>query len=137
MPKYTPIEITPRIQSSMSDVLEFRWTKNRRITADFIIPGDEKNAVRVQFERVEIVRLLDEMPISTEFDETADEGLVPDHLAYSVDGTTFWQTQSDALKTVHPRLRHYRFITGWTCIDVISETAPTFLVIPRPQTAPD
>jgi len=76
------------------------------------------------------------MPISTESEQTAKEGLIPDHLAYLVDGASFWLTQSDALKMVHPRLRHYRFITGWACIDVISETTPTFQVIPRLQ-APD
>jgi hypothetical protein len=137
MPKYTPIDITPRIRSSLSDVIEFRWIERREITADLIIPDDPKYALRVRFEKVEIVRILDEMPLSTEPKETANEGLVPDHLAYLGDGATFWLTQSDALKTVRPLLRHYRFITGWTCIDVISETSPTFLVAPRSQTAPD
>jgi hypothetical protein len=133
MPKYTPIDITPRIRSSLSDVIEFRWIEPPKITADFIIPDDPTHALRVCFEKVEIVRILDEMPLSTEPEETANEGLVPDHLAYSVADATFWLTQSDALKTARPLLRHYRFITGWTCIDVISETSPTFLVAPRAQ----
>jgi hypothetical protein len=137
MPKYTPIDTTPRIRSSLSDVLEFRWTENHRVAADFTIPGDQKHALRVCFEKAEIVRIVDEMPISTESEQSAHEGLIPDHLAYAVDGASFWLTQSDALKIARPLLRHYRFITGWTCIDVVSENTPTFLVIPRLQAAPN
>ncbi len=95
-----------------------------------MIPGDEEHVFRVRFEKAEIVRLIDEMPLSTEA-ETQNEGLVPDHLAYTVKNSSFWLSQSEALKIARPALRHYRFITGWTCLDVISESAPSFVINPK------
>jgi hypothetical protein len=55
--------------------------------------------LRVGFDRAEIVRLLDEMPISTETD-TPNIGLVRDQLAYEVTGSAFWAQQSDALNLI-------------------------------------
>ena len=128
MPKYIPLDCGLELQSSQSDVLEFKWSGNRRIVADFLIPKDDARVLRVLFDRVEIVRLLDEMPLSTEPD-TSNEGLVPEHLAYSVEDAAFWLSQSEFLKIALPSLRHYRFITGWTCLDVISGSQPTFFVV--------
>jgi hypothetical protein len=128
MPKYTPIEVLPPIRSSVSDLLECHW-KDRTLTADFMIPGDETRVLRVRIEKVEIVRILDEMPLSTEAETTANDGLAPDHFAYLVEGALFWQSQSEALKLVLPAMRHYRFITGWTCLDVLSQQEPVFIVI--------
>ena len=130
VPNYTPIEIPTLVQASRSDVLDFRWDKDRRITADFLIPGDDEHVLRLIFDRVEVVRLLDEMPISTEAD-TANLGLVSENLAYEVAGSTFWAQQSEALKLSLPGLTHYRFITGWTCMDVLSLAKPAFTVIPN------
>jgi hypothetical protein len=130
MPNYTPIELPALIHSSQSDVLNFHWDKNRGITADFLIPDDDGQVLRLSFSRVEVVRLLDEMPISTESD-TRNVGLVPNHLAYEVTGSTFWAQQSDALKHSLPAMRHYRFITGWTCIDVLSLAKPVFAVVTK------
>jgi len=131
VPNYTPIEIPAPVRSSQSDVLDFHWDKGRRITADFLIPGDAEHALRLTVDRVEVVRLLDEMPISTAAD-TANLGLVPDHLAYEVADSAFWAQQSEALKLTFPGLRHYRFITGWTCIDVLSLVKPEFAIVPNP-----
>jgi len=127
MPNYIPMEIPALIHSSQSDVLSFHWDKSRRITADFLIPDNDGHVLRLSFDRAEVVRLLDEMPISTEAD-TRNVGLVPDHLAYEVTGSAFWAQQSEALKLSLPAMKHYRFITGWTCIDVLSLAKPTFTV---------
>jgi hypothetical protein len=129
MPKYIPFQIGIEIQTSLSDMIEFRWHKNG-IIADFIIPRDELNVIRVQFDEVHVVRILDEMPLSTEAEPTPNEGLVPDHFAYRVEGALFWQSQSDALKTVHKSAQHYRFITGWACLDVIASFPPAIVVVP-------
>jgi hypothetical protein len=132
MPKYTPITNVPEIRSSLGDLIELCW-RDRTLTADFIIPGSEKHVLRVRLEKAEIVRILDEMPLSTEAETTPNEGLIPDHFAYSVEGASFWQSQSEALKSVFPSLRHYRFITGWTCVDALSQHEPTFLVVTTSQ----
>lgn len=133
MPTFTPIEVVPSIRSSMSDLLECHW-RDRSLIADFIIPGEETQVLQVRFGRVEIVRILDEMPLSTEEQATQNQGLVPDHFAYSVEGALFWQSQSWALKLSIPRMRHYCFITGWTCIDVLSQDEPAFHVIAKSST---
>jgi hypothetical protein len=127
MPNYTPIEAPTRIRSSYSDVLGFHWRKDGGISSDFLIPGDVRHLLRITFDRAEVVRLLDEMSISTEAD-TPNVGLVPDHLAYEVSGSAFWNHQSEAMKLGRKALKHYRFITGGTCIDVLSESGPTFAV---------
>jgi hypothetical protein len=130
MPKYTPIQ-TPMIKSSISDLANFQWEwTNRSVVADFFMPDDEEHFLRVNFGRVEIARILDEMPLSTEPESTKNEGLISDHFAYKVEGTAFWQCQSDALKQTHPRLRHFRFLTGWTCLDILACEDPTFHVVP-------
>ncbi|MGJ0393523.1 MAG: hypothetical protein ACR650_12420 [Methylocystis sp.] len=87
--------------------------------------------LRLGFDRAEIVRLLDETPISTETD-TPNIGLVRDQLAYEVTGSAFWAQQSDALNLILLGLRHYRFITGWTCLDVLSLADPTFTLVTEP-----
>ena len=127
MPRYTPIHFDVPIKSIQSELLDFRWRADG-ITSDFLIPGDEDHVLQVRFGRVEVVRLLDEMALSTEDENTPNEGLIPDHLAYLVDGALFWSSQSEVLKLVRPTARHYRLITGWTCIDIISITEPSFAV---------
>jgi hypothetical protein len=102
------------------------------MVADFIILGDGEQALLVQFDKTHIVRILDEMPLSTENEDTKSEGLVSNHFAYVVEDSLFWKTQSEAFKGVFNKARHYRFITGCTCLDVISDAQPIISVITRP-----
>ena len=127
MPKYIPIELSHPIKAVASDLIQLRWEKYA-LAADFIIPGDNSVALRVQFARVEIVRLVDEMPISTEHKEIPNEGLIANHFAYVVQGASFWNQQSEAFKANLTTARRYRFITGWTCLDVITTREPRFAV---------
>ncbi|MGC1780196.1 MAG: hypothetical protein WBB34_19850 [Xanthobacteraceae bacterium] len=99
------------------------------ITAEFIIPEDDHHKLRVVFPEVHIIRVLDEMPLSTEAEETPNEGLVSEHFAYRVEGTRFWQIQSDAFKLAHKKAQHYRFITGGNCLDVIASCPPAMSVV--------
>ena len=135
MPRYFPIEVTPSIQSSASDLVDCHWKKSILI-ADFVIPEDEIHVLQICFEKAEVVRILDEMPLSTEAETTPSVGLISDHFAYSVEGALFWGSQSDALKTVLPKLRHFRLITGWTCLDVLSQQEPTFTRIAKSSALP-
>lgn len=132
MPKYTPILVSPNIQASMSDLIELRW-KDYGIIADFIIPHDDAHDLRVRFGHVEIIRLLDEMPLSTEIEYTPNDGMLPENFAYLVEGAVFWKIQSEALKVAVRGLKHYRFVTGWTCLDVISDASPEFSTVPRAE----
>src|SRR5215207_1007008 len=112
VPRYSPIGQPIAIKTSLSDLINL-VLKGGALMADFSIPGDDQHALRVQFERVEIIRTLDEMALSTEAEGTPNEGLLTEHFAYLVDGAQFWNQQSEAFKIVHAKVRHFRFITGW------------------------
>jgi hypothetical protein len=128
VPRYFPIDVGVKLDCAQSDLLAIDWKENR-LSADFILPGVEGHALRVRFNRPTIVRLLDEMPLSTEQQPTKDEGRVPRHFAYRVEGSTFEETQSWAWKEVHKPVCHYQFVTGWGCMDVLSGVSPSFEVI--------
>ncbi|WP_068877687.1 MULTISPECIES: hypothetical protein [unclassified Phenylobacterium] len=130
MPIHYPINASTPIQASRSDLVAFRWRSNG-ISADFVIPADESRLLRVSFDRQCIVRLLDEMPLSTEEDDGPNEGLVADHFAYRIEGSRFARTQSSAWKETMGPVSHYQFITGWGCMDVLSGGEPSFAVVAR------
>lgn len=127
MPKYEPIETGYPLQASASDLVGFQWEADS-IAADFIL--DESRLLRVSFDRPCIVRLLDEMPLSTEEDDTPKEGLVSEHFAYRVEGAHFARVQSDAWIYVNAPVAHYQFVTGCGCMDVLSGGFPSFSAIP-------
>jgi hypothetical protein len=130
MPKYEPLDAGVSLKSSGSDLVAFQWRTNG-ISADFSLPHDEAHLLRVSFDRPCIVRLLDEMPLSTEEDETPSEGLVSEHFAYRLNGARFARTQSEAWREVSGPVTHYQFVTGWACMDVLSSGTPTFSIVAR------
>jgi hypothetical protein len=129
-PKYLPIPVTPSIRASHSNLLQLQWA-DRGIAAYFAVPEDNQAALSVQFHRVEIIRIIEEMPISTEAEETANEGLIAEHFAYIVQGASLWNRQSEAFKIVYKEAKHYRFLTGFYCLDVIAFDEPTFTLVPK------
>jgi hypothetical protein len=130
VPIYQPLDVGAPLKASLSDLVNFQWTNNG-VSADFILPDDDAHLLRVAFDRECIVRLLDEMPLSTENDMGPVEGLISENFAYSVEGAAFSQAQSEAWKLTVKPATHYRFITGWTCLDVLSQAVPSFTVIAR------
>ncbi|CAX17162.1 protein of unknown function (plasmid) [Methylorubrum extorquens DM4] len=86
----------------------------------------------MSFDRPCIVRLLDEMSLSTEDDDAPSEGLIPENFAYRVEGAQFARIQSDAWKEIYKPVSHYLFVTGWGCMDVLSGGVPVFLLVDRP-----
>lgn len=130
MPTYFPIEAPEAFECVNSDLKSLSWQRGE-VVADFDIPQSAK-VLRVQFDRVHVVRVLDEMPLSTENEPSPSEGLVPNHFAYRVEGALFWSSQSEALYANTPNAKHYRFITGWTCLDVIADAPPLLTVQAKP-----
>jgi hypothetical protein len=128
MPRYHPIDIGVPLQASLSDLADFKWDKGH-VIADFILPHDDAHLLRVSFDKPCIIRLLDEMPLSTEEDDTPNQGLVSEHFAYRLEGAAFARLQSWAWKEVTGPVTHYQFITGWTCMDVLSAATPSFVVV--------
>jgi hypothetical protein len=124
MPRYFPIDTG--LDGIAGDLVRVDWTANH-LSADFALAGDR--VVRVRFKGTTIVRLLDEMPLSTETDLSESEGLVPGGFAYRVEGATFAATQSQVWLDLHKPVSHFEFITGWGCMDVLCPHAPTFEVV--------
>ena len=127
MPNYFPNDAGVSFDCVQSDLLAIRWTSDS-LSADFILPRTEGRALRVRFNGPTIVRLLDEMPLSTE-DGTKNEGLISRHFAYRVENSTFADTQSPAWKMACHPVSHYEFITGAGCMDVLSKAEPIFEVV--------
>src|SRR3569623_2398386 len=84
VPKYFPIDVGVRFDCDKSDLLAIKWSAES-LSADFLLPSAEGQALRVRFNGATIVRLLDEMPLSTEQQPTKNEGLVPRHFGYRVE----------------------------------------------------
>jgi len=99
------------------------------IVADFEVPGELQKAVRINFEKPLIFRVLDELLLSTEREDDKNEGLVSEHFAYLVEDSAFFKSQSDAFRIIWPKARHYQFVTGWACLDVIADAEPSLSVV--------
>ncbi|WP_426411363.1 hypothetical protein [Bradyrhizobium ganzhouense] len=130
MSRYHALTQPFAFKTSLSDLIALSW-EDQGISADFAIPEDALRALTVRFNRTHVVRILDEMALSTEDVDTPSVGLIAEHFAYLVDDSLFWKSQSEALKLVHTNARHYRFVTGWTCLDVISGEEPVITVTTR------
>jgi hypothetical protein len=78
-----------------------------------------------------MIRIIEEMPISMEPEETPNEGITPGHFAYVVEGAAFWNHQSEVFKLVFKAAKHYRFFTANYCLDVISPREPAFSVVAK------
>ncbi len=126
MPRYFPIEVPEPFQCIDSDLRSLVWRKGG-IVADFALPLRDQ-VLRVRFDRVHVVRILDEMPLSTEQEPSPNDGVLPNHIAYRVEGALFWASQSATLFATAPNAKHYRFLTGWTCLDVIADDPPSLTV---------
>src|SRR6202790_5726032 len=97
-----------RFDCDQSDLLAIKW-KAERLSADFILPGAKSQSLRVRFNGATIVRLLDEMPLSTEGHPTKGEGLVPGHFAYRGEGSTLAVAKSEPWSRDYRRPCHYEF----------------------------
>ncbi len=135
LPIYIPIEVGPDVRATSTDILDFNWSESS-VSFSLSMSGDEHKAVSVRFRGQCIVRLLDEMALSTEDDDSPNQGLVSEHVAYRMEGARFWRNQSEAFKMVYPTARHYRFVTGGTCLDVISGAEPSVVIEQRERRTP-
>jgi hypothetical protein len=127
VPKYFPIDAGVSFDCSLSDIVAISWTE-QNLSADFVLPGTEGRTLRIRFTKETIVRLLGELALSSDND-TKNEGTVPLHFAYRVEGSAFEKAQSGAWKMVHEPVHHYRFVTGGGCMDVLSQAEPSFEIV--------
>lgn len=126
MKRYYPIDSgAPWTDADRADLLRFDWQTN---TAEFIISDDER-VMRVSFQSAVIVRMLDEFPLSTEDNPEDRDGLVPHHFAYRLEGDPFCDAQSETWRDVYGPPKHYRFLTGAGCLDVVTSGVPHFQIV--------
>lgn len=128
MIRYFPIDAGLSFDCSRSDLLRVNW-RTGRLSADFELPDRKGKALRVSFDDETIIRLLDEMALSTETEPEEREGLVPRHFAYRVEGARFAEIQSGAWNEIAGPIRHYQFVTGSGCMDVLCRQRPSFGVV--------
>lgn len=135
MPKYEAMLTGIPMFATGSDLVDFKWHSDS-VTADFALPDSRDHALRVHFDSACIVRILDEMALSTEGEDTPDTGLVPNNFAYVVIGANFAKAQSEVWSIINKKAAtHYRFVTGMACLDVLSFVRPTFAKVRRADQA--
>jgi hypothetical protein len=131
MAEYEPIETGIPFRAGMSELVAFRWHEDG-IEAEFKIEEDNGRAIKVSFDAPCIVRLLDELSVSTEDNGSRNTGLIPQHFAYRVKNAAFERMQSWAWKELNGDPKHYQFLTGSACMDVLSGAEPSFNLVIRP-----
>jgi hypothetical protein len=130
MPSYEPINIAGDVDCLTVDLLSFSWEDG---VATFGLSGGR--TLRVLFPGQVIVRMLDELALSTEDRPSDRRGLIAHHFAYRVSGDPFADIQSKVwLNEGLGPCRHYRFITGGGCLDVLAHIEPEWQV--QPSNAP-
>ena len=97
------------------------------------IEGAEKPILLIEFDNALVVRVLDEMWNSTETDPARWRG-IDGSFARIIEGSEY-PTGSDHLKWIHPGAKHYAFVTGDDCVDVIALDPPRAKLIEVEQIA--
>jgi len=127
MIRYHPIESGVKWDSSLAELRTFDWQSG---IAEWDAPGEKPVIVAVQFRGQIIARILDDFALSTETNPENWEGLEKDHFAYWVEGDAFHENQSPTWLEVEGPTKHYRFLTGNGCLDVIAACPPAFSINP-------
>jgi len=111
-----------------ADWCDFRTIDLESGIFEWSLERSEIQSVRVQFCCDFIVRILDELALSTESSPAEWRGLTPHHFAYEVEGDPFMTSQSEVWLSLNPGAKHYRFLTGSWCLDVVATNPPSFVI---------
>ena len=95
----------------------------------FDLYGRQDAILQVFFANDCIVRILDEMALSTESAPERWAGLVPHHFAYRVEDDPFVDQQSETWRAVHEPFDHYVFHTDDSCVNILSQNQPYFALV--------
>ena len=127
MPKYVPLDAGIRFDWTLSSLLDLHW-EVYGFSAEFTLPDDDANAIKVAFVGRTIVRVLDDAPFSG---GDAWEGLAPTSFAYRVEGASFAAAQKVDWGSSEEAFFHYRLLSGQGCIDVLYAGEPMFRFTPN------
>ena len=100
------------LMESCNDCLNLFWE----------LEGADKPILLIEFDSALVSRVLDEMWNSTETDSKRWKG-IDGSFARVIEGSEY-PTDPDLLNTIHPDAKHYAFVTGDDCVDVIALDPP-------------
>lgn len=126
MPLYVALEIEPKFNASDLELARTLWTPQQSFL-EYICAKTRGN-LRIAFQKVEIIRIIDDFS-TLDLDSTPAKGMVPNHFGYIVTGAAFWNANADTIESGERLMSHYRFITGNSCVDIISSATPHYRVL--------
>lgn len=125
--RYFPIDFEVRAPATALGLQRLEYLEDRsNFLAAYFCGSGPLSLLKVVFAHAIMFRVIDDFhhPIET-YDFTHD-GHIPNHFAYRVEGSPFWAAQKETLSTVFPGISHYLFVTGGSCLDVLSVEEPVF-----------
>jgi len=130
--RYTPFDVLQNFHCTGMELYELRHSyfggNGNPLSAYFSLPiGDD--LLKIRFSDVDVVRVLDELLLSTEECGIECVGVKPYHFAYRVENSRFLLSQSDFYRDQSREAVHYRFVTGGACLDVLTKTDPNFTLV--------
>ena len=130
MAHWIPLPLDTPIRCSVSELITLR-SDGSAISATFTVPHDETKALHVHFhDSYGVMRMCDEHVLNLEDYQTPQQGLIEEHFLYQVEGADFLLNQP-AVKDSYPGAKHFRCVTGGTCLDVIANDPPTVMLVSR------
>lgn len=130
--RYTPFDVFQNFTCTGMELYDLRHSyfgdDGKPLTAHFSLPtGDD--LLKIHFSDADVVRVLDELLLSTEEYGIERIGVKPYHFAYRVENSRFFLSQSEFYRDQYREAVHYRFITGGACLDVLTKSGPNFALV--------
>jgi hypothetical protein len=134
---YHPIAFDLRIEATSAEIHRLEMSCNaedgaNRLTTYISVAG-QSGFVRITFPHVDIFRVIDDVQLPLEESDRLRVGHVTNHFAYLIEGSPFWAAQREVFEAVLPGSAHHRFVTGGSCLDVISREQPEISCVPAVQ----
>jgi hypothetical protein len=131
---YHPIDFDLEIRATSADIHHLEMSSEQesganKLTAYISVEG-WSGFVRVTFPHVDIFRVIDDVHLPLEENDMLTVGQVSNHFAYLIEGSPFWAAQREVFEAVLPGATHHRFVTGGSCLDVISREQPEISCVP-------
>lgn len=123
LPRYIPLEVKPIASALDWDLARVLWAPVN-LYAEFLL-APKNLRLRINFPKVTVYRVIDDLEmLDSEYD--ANVGIEYRHFGYQVEGAAFWRDNINHIKRVGSPQAHYRYITGNSCVDVISVYEPHY-----------
>lgn len=131
--RYYPMDFDLQAGAVFADIIRIVMeliSGSNVMKAHFFVPG-QSEFVKVYFPHVDIFRVIDDMHLPFEEMDILTTGHVSDHFVFRVEGAPFWASQQELLQDLRPETKHFRFVTGGSCLDVISCHEPVIEWVPN------